>query len=46
VLYFFDPTGRRRWCSMAGCGNRAKAKRHYARSAGNRVHGAGPKRDG
>jgi predicted RNA-binding Zn ribbon-like protein len=46
VLYFFDPTGRRRWCSMAGCGNRAKAKRHYARSAGNRAHGAGPKRDG
>jgi predicted RNA-binding Zn ribbon-like protein len=24
--------GRRRWCSMAGCGNRAKARRHYARS--------------
>lgn len=33
VLYFYDPTGRRRWCSMAGCGNRAKAKRHYARRA-------------
>jgi predicted RNA-binding Zn ribbon-like protein len=32
VLYFYDPTGRRRWCSMAGCGNRAKARRHYARS--------------
>jgi predicted RNA-binding Zn ribbon-like protein len=31
VLYFFDPTGRRRWCSMAGCGNRAKARRHHAR---------------
>lgn len=31
VLYFYDPTGRRRWCSMAGCGNRAKAQRHYAR---------------
>ncbi len=24
-----SPTGRRRWCSMAVCGNRAKAKRHY-----------------
>ncbi len=24
-----SPTGRRRWCSMAACGNRAKAKRHY-----------------
>lgn len=32
VLYFFDRTGRRRWCSMAACGNRAKAKRHYART--------------
>jgi predicted RNA-binding Zn ribbon-like protein len=33
VLYFFDPSGRRRWCSMAGCGNRAKARRHHARRA-------------
>lgn len=24
-------TGRRRWCSMASCGNRAKAARHRAR---------------
>jgi predicted RNA-binding Zn ribbon-like protein len=31
VLHFFDATGRRRWCSMAGCGNRAKARRHHAR---------------
>ncbi|WP_308466397.1 CGNR zinc finger domain-containing protein [Rathayibacter soli] len=31
VLYFHDTTGRRRWCSMAGCGNRAKAQRHYSR---------------
>jgi predicted RNA-binding Zn ribbon-like protein len=23
--------GTRRWCSMASCGNRAKAHRHYAR---------------
>ena len=23
--------GRRRWCSMADCGNRAKARRHYER---------------
>jgi predicted RNA-binding Zn ribbon-like protein len=23
---------KRRWCSMAGCGNRAKARRHYART--------------
>jgi predicted RNA-binding Zn ribbon-like protein len=36
VLYFHDTTGRRRWCSMAGCGNRAKAQRHYARSRARR----------
>lgn len=24
-------TGRRRWCSMEDCGNRAKATRHYSR---------------
>ena len=24
--------GRRRWCSMQSCGNRAKARRHYHRS--------------
>lgn len=24
-----SPTKRRRWCSMAACGNRAKARRHY-----------------
>lgn len=33
VLHFYDVSknGTRRWCSMAGCGNRAKAKRHFAR---------------
>jgi predicted RNA-binding Zn ribbon-like protein len=33
---FFDAsrTGRRRWCDMATCGNRAKAARHRARSKG------------
>jgi predicted RNA-binding Zn ribbon-like protein len=33
VLHFYDvsPKANRRWCSMAGCGNRAKAARHYAR---------------
>lgn len=31
---FLDETknGRRRWCMMETCGNRAKAARHYARS--------------
>jgi predicted RNA-binding Zn ribbon-like protein len=28
---FADGTGRRRWCEMRGCGNRAKAARHYYR---------------
>jgi predicted RNA-binding Zn ribbon-like protein len=34
VLWFYDDStrGGRRWCSMAGCGNRAKAARHYART--------------
>jgi predicted RNA-binding Zn ribbon-like protein len=33
---FFDssPTGRRRWCDMATCGNRAKAARHRAKAKG------------
>ncbi|WP_368425552.1 CGNR zinc finger domain-containing protein [Tistlia sp.] len=26
-----SPNNRRRWCSMATCGNRDKARRHYAR---------------
>lgn len=31
VLWFLDVSrpGKRRWCSMAGCGNREKARRHY-----------------
>jgi predicted RNA-binding Zn ribbon-like protein len=34
VLHFYDTSrnGTRRWCSMAACGNRAKASRHYSRS--------------
>lgn len=34
TLHFFDTSrnGTRRWCSMASCGNRAKASRHYART--------------
>src|SRR5882762_3099796 len=33
VLYFYHPSPKpsRRWCSMAGCGNPAKAARQYAR---------------
>lgn len=33
--FFVDksPSRRRRWCSMARCGNRAKAQRHYRRTA-------------
>ncbi|MFJ8745579.1 CGNR zinc finger domain-containing protein [Embleya sp. NPDC127516] len=34
TLWFADVSknGRRRWCSMAECGNRAKTRAHYARS--------------
>jgi predicted RNA-binding Zn ribbon-like protein len=32
VFYDTSPTGRRRWCDMASCGNRAKAARHRART--------------
>ena len=28
---FLDPRNRRRWCSMAVCGNRAKARAHARR---------------
>jgi predicted RNA-binding Zn ribbon-like protein len=33
VLWFYDVSknGRRRWCSMEGCGNRAKAARFQER---------------
>jgi len=33
ILYFYDTTRnkRRRWCSMDGCGARAKAAAYYAR---------------
>lgn len=31
VFYDASPAGRRRWCNMASCGNRAKAARHRAR---------------
>ncbi|MEM7337131.1 MAG: CGNR zinc finger domain-containing protein [Actinomycetota bacterium] len=33
TIWFVDTSkaGRRRWCSMERCGNRAKAQRHYAR---------------
>ncbi|WP_236567749.1 MULTISPECIES: CGNR zinc finger domain-containing protein [unclassified Nocardiopsis] len=39
VLCFFDTSrnGTRRWCSMAGCGNRAKAARHHARGRAGRT---------
>lgn len=34
-----SPNHRRRWCSMAGCGNRAKARRHYRRVRGDAAPG-------
>jgi predicted RNA-binding Zn ribbon-like protein len=32
IFYDASPTGRRRWCEMASCGNRAKAARHRIRA--------------
>ncbi len=34
ILHFYDASrsGRRQWCSMAACGNRAKARRYYERT--------------
>ncbi|WP_236610289.1 CGNR zinc finger domain-containing protein [Planococcus halocryophilus] len=26
-----DTSGKRKWCSMEVCGNREKARRHYAK---------------
>jgi predicted RNA-binding Zn ribbon-like protein len=31
---FLDARGRRRWCTMTVCGNRAKARRHAQRTRG------------
>ena len=43
VLWYYDTTrnGTRRWCSMANCGNRAKAHRHYDRVKKSRQPPAG-----
>lgn len=38
VFYDSSRTGRRRWCDMATCGNRAKAARHRARVRGASAH--------
>jgi predicted RNA-binding Zn ribbon-like protein len=40
-----SPTGRRRWCDMASCGNRAKAARHRARVRAAAKAPAGPRPD-
>ena len=32
LFYDSSKNGSRRWCSMADCGNRAKARRHYSKS--------------
>ena len=32
TFYDASPTGRRRWCNMKTCGNRAKAARHRERA--------------
>ena len=40
VFYDASRTGRRRWCSMDSCGNRAKAARHRARRRAGDAAGA------
>jgi predicted RNA-binding Zn ribbon-like protein len=39
---FSNPNGRRRWCSMAICGNRAKARRHAERHREDRLEQSRP----
>jgi predicted RNA-binding Zn ribbon-like protein len=38
---FLDRSGRRRWCTMEVCGNRAKARRHAARARSAESHTKG-----
>lgn len=40
VFYDTSRTGRRRWCDMSTCGNRAKAARHRARAKGSTDEGS------
>jgi predicted RNA-binding Zn ribbon-like protein len=40
IFYDASRTGRRRWCDMSTCGNRAKAARHRARAKGADVEAA------
>ena len=39
---FLDRRGRRRWCTMTTCGNRAKVKRFATRHRVGAEHGGGP----
>jgi predicted RNA-binding Zn ribbon-like protein len=41
IFYDGSRTGRRRWCDMATCGNRAKAARHRARTKAEAGEGDG-----
>jgi predicted RNA-binding Zn ribbon-like protein len=45
VLWFADTSrnATRRWCSMAACGNRAKARAHYRRAQEGDAAGSGPR---
>ena len=43
VFYDGSPTGRRRWCDMSSCGNRAKAARHRARARIEKAAGGEPR---
>ncbi len=43
VLFDTTKNGRRRWCDMGTCGNRAKAARHRAKSAQRAVRASPPR---
>lgn len=40
LFYDTSKSGRRRWCDMSVCGNRAKARRHYRRRHGSAANAA------
>ncbi|ATY84519.1 hypothetical protein CVV65_05740 [Kyrpidia spormannii] len=46
VLLYMDATGRRKWCSMKICGNRAKVARHQAQAKNKAVETTDPPHQG
>ena len=42
VFRDYSPAGRRKWCDMSSCGNRAKAARHRARKKSEEAEASAP----